>query len=52
MLEKASLGGQTDAFKAFLSKETGLEWTQPYRLSTFNLKALRRLLRDRGTKKK
>lgn len=46
MLEKASLGGQTDAFKAFLSKETGLEWTQPYRLSTFNLKALRRLLHD------
>lgn len=44
MLEKASLGKELDSFKAFMEKATGLKWTKPYRLSTFNLKHAMELL--------
>ena len=36
MLEKASLGGDVESFKAFMSKATGLKWVKPYRLLTLN----------------
>lgn len=54
MLEKASLGDELKAFMAFMEKETGREWTKPYRISTFNLQAMLRLLRgdrEAGAKK-
>lgn len=44
MLEKASLGKDLENFKAFMEKATGLTWTRPYRLSTFNLKHMMELL--------
>jgi len=44
MLEKASLGKELESFKAFMIKATGLNWTRPYRLSTFNLKQIFELL--------
>lgn len=54
MLEKASLGNDLEKFKNFMEKATGLTWTKPYRLSTFNLKHAMELLTggDRKTKKK
>lgn len=54
MLEKASLGNDLEKFKSFMEKATGLTWTKPYRLSTFNLKHAMELLTggDRKTKKK
>lgn len=44
MLEKASLGNDLERFKAFMNKATGLKWTKPYRLSTFNIKNLMEML--------
>ena len=44
MLEKASLGTELEKFKAFMAKATGLKWTKPYRLSTFNIKHMMELL--------
>ena len=44
MLEKASLGTELEKFKAFMTKATGLKWTKPYRLSTFNIKHMMELL--------
>lgn len=50
MLEKASLGNELENFRAFMQKATGLEWTKPYRLSTFNIRHLTQMLSG-GTKK-
>lgn len=44
MLEKASLGTDLEKFKAFMQKATGLKWTKPYRLSTFNIRHMIELL--------
>ncbi|MBQ7886236.1 MAG: hypothetical protein IJ313_05010 [Clostridia bacterium] len=44
MLEKASLGNELERFKAFMEKSTGLEWTKPYRLATFNIRSMMELL--------
>ncbi len=44
MLEKASLGTELEKFKAFMQKATGLKWTKPYRLSTFNIRNMMELL--------
>jgi len=54
MLEKASLGTELEKFKAFMTKATGLKWTKPYRLSTFNIKHMMELLggADKPKKKK
>lgn len=46
MLEKASLGAELDSFRAFMAKETGLTWTRPYRLATFNLKGILEMIRS------
>lgn len=47
MLEKASLGTELTAFMAFMEKATGLSWTKPYRLTTFNLRTILELLKDK-----
>lgn len=52
MLEKASLGTELSRFKAFMEKATGLPWTKPYKLSTFNLKTILELLRSGRQEKK
>ena len=52
MLEKASLGTELSRFKAFMEKATGLSWTKPYRLSTFNLKTILELLGSGRQEKK
>lgn len=52
MLEKASLGTDLEKFKAFMEKATGLRWGKPYRLSTFNLKAIMELAKGSDSKKK
>ncbi|MBE5798490.1 MAG: hypothetical protein E7321_00870 [Clostridiales bacterium] len=51
MLEKASLGSELKDFMAFMEKATGLKWTKPYRLSTFNLKTIIEMSKN-GKKKK
>ena len=53
MLEKASLGAQLEDFRAFMAEETGLTWTRPYRLATFNLKSMIEMIRSgRGGKER
>lgn len=52
MLEKASLGEELGKFKAFMEKATGLKWTKPYKLSTFNLKTIIELAKGGSEKKK
>ena len=52
MLEKASLGTELEKFKAFMQKATGLAWTKPYKLSTFNLKTVMELVRGGAQEKK
>jgi len=52
MLEKASLGDELKRFMPFMEKATGLTWRKPYRLSTFNLKAMIELIQGAPEKKK
>lgn len=55
MLEKASLGDERAAFMVFMEKATGLKWSRPYKLSTFNIRTIRELIAGGGqakTKKK
>lgn len=52
MLEKASLGTDLEKFRTFMEKATGLKWTKPYKLSTFNLKAIIEMAKGSGEKKK
>lgn len=47
MLEKASLGTELSRFMQFMEKATGLTWMKPYRLTTFNLKTILALLREK-----
>lgn len=51
MIEKISLGDQLKDFMAFMKKVTKSEWTQPYKLSTFNLKTIISLIKERTAKK-
>ena len=48
MLEKASLGNELERFMAFMEKATGLKWTKPYRLATFNFKQLLEVVLKNG----
>lgn len=52
MLEKASLGEDIKKFMTFMEKATGLAWVKPYKLSTFNLKSMLRMIGGDGVKKK
>ena len=52
MVEKLSLGGDLAKFMAFMEKATGLKWVKPYKLSTFNLKAILRLIGGEDAKKR
>ena len=52
MLEKASLGEEREAFRAFMEKKTGMRWTKPYKLSTFNLRTIRAMMQDAREKRK
>lgn len=44
MVDKLSLGDDLAKFMPFMEKATGLKWVKPYKLSTFNLKAILRLM--------
>lgn len=44
MVEKLSLGEDLEKFMAFMEKATGLRWVKPYSLSTFNLRAILRMI--------
>jgi len=44
MVDKLSLGDDLAKFMPFMEKATGLKWVKPYKLSTFNLKAILRLV--------
>lgn len=52
MLEKASLGTELSPFRTFMEKATGLSWTKPYKLTTFNLKTIVELIRGGSKDKK
>ena len=51
MLEKASLGNELESYMAFMCKATGLQWTKPYRLATFNFKQLLEVILKNGAVK-
>lgn len=52
MLEKASLGDDLKKFMPFMEKATGLKWKKPYKLSTFNLRAIIEMMKGAPEKKK
>ncbi|MBR5301514.1 MAG: YcxB family protein [Clostridia bacterium] len=52
MLEKASLGGDLEKFKTFMTKATGLAWKKPYRLATFNIRSMMELFGGKDQQKK
>ena len=52
MIEKYSLGKETDAFKAFMEKQTGREWEKPQKLTGVNLGTIIRMFKGEGATKK
>ena len=52
MVDKSTVSGGEDEWKAFLEKKTGLSWTRTNRLLTYSLRSFRKNLAGRRREKK